>query len=156
MLSIFLTFAIPSMTSFLMNNKIRAATDLWINSLNYARNTALTLSVPVVVCPFSAAGSMNCGSSWSSGWIVYTQPSSGTGTLLQTQQTVINTPVLSGSPVKLTFDTHGLTSTGGNYTICDKRGASFALSAQVLATGFIQSGPTPGTAVWDNSNLACP
>ncbi|HHM0577239.1 TPA: type IV pre-pilin, partial [Legionella pneumophila] len=33
---------------------------------------------------------------------------------------------------------------------------AFARSAMVLATGFVQSGTTPGQAVWSNGALNCP
>ncbi len=153
---ILLVLAIPALSSLLMNNRLIAKTDMFVNSLNYARNTALGESINVVVCPFGVAQSTTCGGSWSNGWIVITQPSVGTSTLLQSQQLFSVDPVLSGNVPSVVFDPHGLTTTSGNFKFCDSRGGAFARSIEVLATGFVQSGATPGQAVWDNSALTCP
>lgn len=85
-----------------------------------------------------------------------TKPSSGTSTLLQSQQLSVSDPVLSGNVGSVTFDSHGLTATPSNFKFCDSRGGTFARSIEVMSTGFVQSGDTPGQAVWDNSALACP
>ncbi|KTD08990.1 type IV pre-pilin [Legionella gratiana] len=139
-----------------MNNRLVARTDMFVNALNYARNTALGESINVVVCPFGIAQSTTCGGNWSNGWIVITQPSVGASTLLQSQQLLPSDPVLSSNVVSIVFDRHGLTTTPGNFKFCDSRGGTFARSVEVLATGFVQSSVTPGQAVWDNSALTCP
>jgi type IV fimbrial biogenesis protein FimT len=153
---IILVLALPALSAMLMNNRLRTSSDLFVNALNYARSTALNESMSVTVCPFGAADSTSCGANWSSGWIVVTQPTSGTATLLQSQQSTATDPTLSSSVPSVFFDPHGLATTQGNFTFCDSRGSSFAQSIEVLATGFVQSGSTPGQAVWDNSALSCP
>lgn len=156
MLCIILTLALPALSGIMMNNRMRTSTDLWVNALNYARNTALSQSTTTYVCPFSSAGSVNCGTNWSTGWIVVGQSSTGTNVLLQSQQIASSDPTLKGTVTKVTFDSHGLTTTAGNFTLCDKRGSSSASSVQVLITGYVQSGATAGSAVWDSSALSCP
>lgn len=155
-LCITLVLAIPSFSNMLMNNRLTAYTDMFVNALNYARNNALNESMNVVVCPFGAAQSTLCGGTWSAGWIVVTQPTAGTSILLQSQQLTPSDPVLSGTVANVVFDPHGLTTTPSNFKFCDSRGGTFARSIEVLATGFIQFGATPGQAVWDNSALTCP
>lgn len=153
---IILVLALPALSTLLMNNRLKANTDLFVNALNYARNTALTQSINVMVCPLGALGSTACGSNWNSGWIVITQPASGANALLQTQQAGPKDPILSGSVSSVLFDPHGLATTQNNFTLCDNRGSAFAHSVEVLATGFIQSGATAGQAVWNNGALTCP
>ncbi|WP_244940880.1 GspH/FimT family protein [Legionella sainthelensi] len=155
-LCILLVIAVPALSTLLMNNRLIAKTDIFVNSLNYARNTALGESINVVVCPFGVAQSTTCGGNWSNGWIVVTQPSVGTSSLLQSQQLFSADPVLSSNVASVIFDPHGLTTTSGNFKFCDSRGGAFARSVEVLATGFVQSSATPGQAVWDNSALTCP
>lgn len=150
-----LVIALPALSTLMMNSRLQANADLFVNALNYARNSALNESMNVLVCPFSSADSSSCGTNWNSGWIVVAQPSTGTANLLQSQQTANNDPVLSSTVSSVLFDPHGLTTTQGNFTLCDSRGSSFAQSIEVLATGFVQSGSTPGQAVWDNSALSC-
>lgn len=155
-LCIIIVLALPALRTLLLNNRLTSNANLLVNALNYARGTALNQSMTVMVCPFNAANSTSCGANWSSGWIVVSLPSSGTNTLLQSQQTTSNDPVLSANVSSILFDSHGLTTTQGNFTLCDTRGASFAQSVEVMSTGFVQSSVTPGQAVWNNGALACP
>ena len=85
-----------------------------------------------------------------------TQPSTGAATLLQSQQFSPTDPSLSAPAAGVVFDSHGLATTQSNFTLCDTRGGTFARSVEVLATGFVQAGLTPGLAVWNNSVLTCP
>lgn len=155
-LCLLLVLAIPSFKNMMLNNRLRANTDGLVSALTYARSTALYQDISVVVCPLGTVGSTSCGGSWSSGWIVVTQPASGTGTLLKSQQYSSSDPTLTSNAVNVVFDAHGIATTQSNFKLCDSRGGSFATSVQVSATGFVQQGNTPGQAVWDNSALACP
>lgn len=161
-LAILLIFALPSFKTMLMNNRLLAQKDALTNSLNYARNVALSQNTQTVVCPFSAAGSAACGANWQSGWIVVNQPPGGGPTLLQANTTSTNAPVLSVVPVggataaNVTFDARGISTTQVNFKLCDTRGGTFAESVEVLPTGFVQSGSNVGMAVWDGSGLVCP
>lgn len=155
-LAIIFLIAVPSFRTMLMNNRLSAHANALVNSLNYARSTALNQSMNVRVCPLASANSTACGGSWSAGWIVVTVPASGAATLLQSQQTSTHDPVLSSNTNTVTFDPHGLSTTQSQFKFCDSRGGAFARSVEVLATGFVQAGDTPGQAVWNNSALGCP
>ncbi len=155
-LTVLLVLTVPSFKDMLMNNRITAQTDALSSALSYARSTALTQNMNVVACPFSAAGSTACGGNWQNGWIVVSQPATGNPTLLQANSTGANDPVLSATIPSVTFDARGIATTQGNFKICDNRGGAFAQSVQVLPTGFVQSGSTRGSAVWDGSGLTCP
>lgn len=154
--SVIVMMALPSFSSLLMNGRLSANTNALVNGLNYARSTALNQSVPVRVCPFSAANSTTCGGSWNTGWILVTQPATGVPALLKSQQLSNNDTTMSANVGSVLFDIHGLSTTAGNFTICDSRGGAFAQSVQVLVTGYVQSGQIPGTAVWNSAGLTCP
>lgn len=155
-LSVISVVALPSLSTLFRNNRLITNTDMFVNALNYARSTSLNDSMTVMVCPFSVANSTTCGGSWASGWIVVTQPIGGTATLLQSQQFSSSDPKLLSNVSSVAFDSHGLTTAPSHFTFCDSRGGDYAYSVEVLATGFVQSGTTPGKAVWDNSALTCP
>lgn len=155
-LGIILTLAIPSFREMLLNSRLNANTDSFVNALNYARSSALDLAVNVKVCPLGSLNSTSCGTNWENGWIVVTQPTTGTAVLLKSQQSSSLDPVMTSSVSEVIFDTHGLGTTQSNFTLCDDRGGSSAHSIQVMATGYVQTGETPGLAVWNNSALACP
>ena len=159
--AILMALAMPSFSSMLMNNRLSAQANAFVNALNYARSNALTQNVNAQVCPLGAAGSVTCGANWGAGWIVATLPAAGTGVLLQSYQTGAHDPILSAvafngvTASAIVFDPRGLAATQSNFKICDSRGATYARSLQVIATGSVQQGPTPGQAIWGGA-LACP
>ncbi|WP_298623659.1 GspH/FimT family pseudopilin [uncultured Legionella sp.] len=155
-LGILLMVAIPSFWTMILNNRISTNADTLVNALNYARGTALTQAMNIKVCPVGSPGSTTCGTDWSNGWIVVAEPASGASTLLKCQQNSGNTPLVSASSTQVLFDRYGLSTTQSNFTLCDSRGSAFARSVEVLATGYVQSGTTPGQAVWNNGALSCP
>ena len=151
-----LVIAAPSFKTMILNNRLTAGTDSLVNALNYARSEALYEAINVIVCPLGSLGSTSCGASWSSGWIVVTQPAAGTSTLLKSQQYTPNDPVLTSTIATVVFDSHGIATTQSNFKFCDTRGGTFAHSLEILPSGFVQAGTTPGQAIWDNSALSCP
>jgi type IV fimbrial biogenesis protein FimT len=154
--AIILTLIVPSLQTMILNNRLTSNLDSLVSSLNYARSVALEQGVNVRVCPLGTPGSTNCGNNWNSGWIVVTQPALGVATLLNSHQTSTNDPDISANVNSVLFDPHGLSTTQSNFSVCDSRGNSHARSAMVLATGFVQSGQTPGQAVWNNGAINCP
>lgn len=152
--AIFMSLAAPSFQTMLLNNRMAAQTDELTNTLNFARNTALSQSVSVQVCPLGATNSTTCGTDWGLGWIVVSDPS-GTPVLSQSKRSKTGGPAVSAT-ANVTFDARGLSTTQSNFSICDSRGTSFGRSVQVIATGFVQVGDTPGTAVWGLPALSCP
>lgn len=154
--SIIIAVGIPSFTTMAMNARIAAANDELVNALNYARSTALSQGITVQVCPIGTVGSAACGGNWGSGWSIIALPTGSPANLLKSKQYTVSDPTLTSTAGVVSFDTHGLATSQSNFKICDSRGGTFARSVMVLATGYVQSSSTPGQAVWDNSNLACP
>lgn len=152
-LGLFIMVAVPSMKSFFLNQRMKATRDALVNALNYARSTALTQSVSVVVCPFGVAGSSTCGNNWNQGFVVVTQ--SGSNTLIQAQQLPANSPSISTAAASITFSARGFSSVSAQFTLCDTRGASAAGSVEVMLSGYVQSSPTLGQAAW-GGGLSCP
>ncbi|BBF87405.1 type IV fimbrial biogenesis protein FimT [Aquitalea magnusonii] len=73
--AILLAIAVPSMSQFVTENRIKqAATDINMTLLN-ARSNAMRMGVPVVVCAstgVASGGVASCdASSWSSGWVSF-------------------------------------------------------------------------------------
>ena len=93
--AILVTVAAPSFQTLILNARLSAKKNEFINSLNLARTTALSQNSNIAVCPFSAAGSVTCGASWSTGWIIRTLPSTGIPTLIKAYQSSATDVVLS-------------------------------------------------------------
>jgi type IV fimbrial biogenesis protein FimT len=154
--AILMALAVPSFQAMVMNNRLTAQAGALNTALNYARNTALSQAVPVAVCPVGTAGSTTCGASWAAGWMVVSNPA-GAATLLQSQQAPSSGSTVLSSPVtSVLFGPRGLATTLSSFKVCDSRGAAFARSVQVFATGFVQAGATPGQVAWGTTALTCP
>jgi type IV fimbrial biogenesis protein FimT len=154
--AILMALAVPSFQTMVMNNRLTAQAGALNTALNYARNTALSQAIPVAVCPVGTSGSTTCGASWAAGWMVVSNPA-GTATLLQSQQAPSSGSAVLSSPVtSVLFGPRGLATTLSSFKVCDSRGAAFARSVQVFATGFVQAGATPGQVAWGTTALTCP
>jgi type IV fimbrial biogenesis protein FimT len=154
--AILMALAVPSFQTMVMNNRLTAQASALNTALNYARNTALSQAVNVAVCPVGALGLTTCGANWGAGWMVVRDPT-GTPTVLQSQQAPsVGNAVLSSPVTSVVFGPRGLTGTLSSFMVCDHRSSAFARSVQVLATGFVQSGATPGQVAWGTTALTCP
>jgi type IV fimbrial biogenesis protein FimT len=69
-LGIALTFAIPSMQQFIMNNRMTSQLNLMSSNLAMARSEAIKQNMPVFLCP-SGGGTTCSASSWENGWLVF-------------------------------------------------------------------------------------
>ena len=155
-LSMMMAIAIPSYNTMILNSRLAASSDSLVSSLNFARSSALHNNMNVMVCPIGVANSTTCGNNWGKGWIVVTQPAAGAAPLIKSDAMSAAGPSVLSNVTSVTFTSRGLAGAQSNFSLCDSRGSSFATSVEVMATGFTQSGSTPGQAVWNNSALACP
>lgn len=137
--AVLLAIAVPNFRTMLLNRRQAGVADGLLNSLNYARNTALSTDQPVTICPLGSGSA--CGSSWNNGWIVSTQPASGASVVLNTTSLSTGGPTLktAGGSTAVSFSGVGLATGADVFVICDSRGTSYAQSVQVYATGFIQA-----------------
>ena len=158
--AILLTIALPSMSQFVTENRIKqAATDFDMTLLN-ARSNAMRMGVPVVVCASTGATSNNVpscdASSWSSGWVSFvdyqrTGSPTASGVLvvhgsIPSSLYVTVTPsattafqYLPGGQLQLQASGTGgsAATTTTNIAICDVTGKSSTMAQQVniLANG---------------------
>lgn len=155
-------FAVPYFKNMMMDKRMMTARDALINGLNYARNTALTQNATIQACPIGASGSTTCGTNWSTGFMIISQPASGGAVLLQSYRAGSNAPTLSIVPISgvsassIIFDSRGITTTQAYLKLCDSRGGAYAVSVQVLPTGLVQTAANVGTTVWNGGGLSCP
>jgi type IV fimbrial biogenesis protein FimT len=154
-MAIFLSLAFTAFQTMIQNNRVTTEIRGLVTALNYARNTSLSQSVPVAVCPIGSANSTTCGTAWSSGWMVVLDPT-GTPSILQSKTAPASNAVLSSTASAVTFDSRGLSTSSSAFKVCDGRGGAFARSAQVFPTGFIQIGNTVGQVAWGTTAITCP
>ena len=166
--AILIAIAIPSLTVFVQNSREDSQADSLLSSLAYARSEAVKRDANVVICSSSDGATCNGSSAWSTGWIVAT--SGATPTVLQTMPQLDAGNTLSasfngGGVSQLTFQPSGFVQAAAGsgvylttyFTLCDRRGASYARDIEVAATGGIQSSSTPGQTLGIPAQaLVCP
>jgi type IV fimbrial biogenesis protein FimT len=161
--AILAAIAVPSLRTFVQNQRRDGTVDALLASLNYARNTALSLDQSTTVC--AGTPGISCtGGHWSDGWEVLTQPIGGNVSLLtehalQNQSSTPSLSALNGSGA-FVFSGQGLVSnmvSSGSelITVCDSRGTAFARAVQINRAGYIQASPTPGLAPDGHTVLSC-
>lgn len=155
--TLLLVVAVPTFQNSMQNARINSEINALSNSLSFARMTSLSQGISTMVCPFGSAGSTTCGSNWSNGWIVITQPTTGSPALLQAFQAKSTTGTLTATgATNVLFSNRGLAQTQVNFKLCDSRGSSYGTSLVVMTTGYVQVAGSQGQAAWTGGSLTCP
>lgn len=160
-ITIALMLAVPSFSSILANHRQVSVVNSLVNTLQYARNSALRDREAATVCPLTNPASTVCTGDWNTGWGVISKPAAGSSVVLVSSTVGGRGVTVSASNLNpLGFTPRGLvtglSATGVDlFTVCDKRGAAFARSLVVNAAGYIQASQTPGSDP-NGVALACP
>jgi type IV fimbrial biogenesis protein FimT len=149
--------ALPAFSNFLQNDRDIGQINSLVASLNYARSEAVKRDAPVTVCPSTDTLTCSGGSNWYGGWVVV--DSTPGDPPLQSVPALAgsNTITPAGSTTGITFLSSGLVTPSAltSFTVCDPRGAAYALEVEVNSTGRVASSQTKGQSVSGNP-LACP
>ncbi|SEI46880.1 type IV fimbrial biogenesis protein FimT [Allopseudospirillum japonicum] len=126
------TMAVPSLRSFILNNRMSAYTSDLVHSLALARTEAIKRAVPIQVCASSDASTCSDNGDWSQGWIIRTLD----GDIIQSLPALNEQSSLNAGAASLTFQANGyLQGTGTQFNLCDDRGTPDAKVIQVNALG---------------------
>lgn len=163
--AILLTIAVPSLRTFIQNNREDAEADSLISSLDYARSEAVKRDQDVEVCASSDGATCSNATTWQTGWIVL---ATSTPTPLQVKAALSGGNTLSGTfngagISQITFQANGFVKAAAgsqvyqttHFTLCDSRGATYARDIEVSAVGAVQASSTPGQNL-SNQSLTCP
>ena len=161
--AVLLAIAAPSFTRLLANTRQTSAVNSLLNSLEYARSSALRGGQPVTVCPIAHPTDTSCSTDWNTGWGVISTAAGGSPVLLVSGGLGARgvTVTASGGAVPLVFTPRGLVTglplaAGKNlFVFCDNRGSAYAHSLVVNTGGYIQTSQTPGSDP-DGTALVCP
>ncbi|KUM04367.1 GspH/FimT family pseudopilin [Chromobacterium subtsugae] len=162
---ILLTVAMPAWQTLMQNQRLISTRDNLLSAMSQARASAVNDDSVVTICPYSAASSTACGSSWSAGWVISEQQS-GSAVLLKSQPLVSGSPTIgtlaagtaSGTIASVSFNPrppYVAVAQTGDFRICDSRGAAVALSFNLQSTGYAQSAASAG-ATLSGASLSCP
>ncbi|MHB8346034.1 MAG: GspH/FimT family pseudopilin [Acidiferrobacterales bacterium] len=163
--AILATIAVPDFETAVQNNRQVEQINALVEALNLARSTAIKEggSWTATVC---AGANTSCSdTNWADGWVVFSNASGGSPQLLRVfpalsgGNTLTNSGQLNGSGNSYTFDPSGLLANAGNdvyFVLCDARGATKARTMDLLPTGSIEAGQTPGYRIDGTTPLTCP
>ncbi|MGH8279467.1 MAG: GspH/FimT family pseudopilin [Gammaproteobacteria bacterium] len=160
--AILATIAIPDFSSSIANNRDTAQVNSLLNSLYLARSDAIKSGVPVTICaggnPPECSGT---SPTWSSGWVVYyaTLPPGATTRVIRVYPANPSSTFTSDNGYSFTFQPNGALSPapagGVNLTLCDSRGARYAHSLGLMATGRAEAAAQVGYQVNGSTALTC-
>lgn len=154
---VLITVAVPSFKTTFQDNRQVAGINELLGTLLFARSEAITENKSITVC--ASSDQESCGTNWGKGWIVYA-PSGSTITPLRVHSALDSSNTLttdSGLGSSFSFKGNGTTdSASGSFTLCDARGAGFARSINVSATGIVRASQTVGKALDGTTDLSCP
>ncbi len=140
--AILATIGVPSMLTFIQNNRLVSQANILLGSLNEARSHAVARARPVTVCGSADGGA--CNGNWSAGWMSFVD-TDGNGARAAGEEVrafVSGVPDgvairLAGEVVSIRFTREGSVAGERRHTfsICDGRGSGSARGVIVLPTG---------------------
>lgn len=155
------SIAVPSLSTLMKNNRLKAQMFDMLGSINIARSEAVKRKAQTVLCRSAdpTAGSPTCGGTsqtWTSGWIVYAKGDDATDDYDSTTDTIIgignaaeaDVEVMSNSVVPsatdpsdgdnyIIYNTDGTLNGSAQlvYAICDDRGEEFGKQISIALVG---------------------
>jgi prepilin-type N-terminal cleavage/methylation domain-containing protein len=177
--AIMMAFAIPSMRTFLQNQRIASSATTLMYALSYARSEAVKENNPttsgvggIEVCPSLDGATCDNAGNWSDGWIVLSPNPNIAGPLLVlgslppgvtvTQNAALPAIIFQGNGMLPSGQVAALAVPYVQFKICDTRvnpptgtAPLYARDVELNATGHVQSAPQIGEDVAGNP-LSCP
>ena len=147
--------AIPSMRTYVQNDRLTSQINTLVSHLSYARSEAITQSVQVSVCASNDATNCSGANNWAIGWIVFADTDAsgtinGTEVALRVQQTLDgNNTLTSTIGSQVIYDNRGFATTvAGTFSLCDDRGTANIKAIALSNTGRVRK-------VQPSENPAC-
>lgn len=154
--AILTTIAVPDFSATIKNDRDISQINTLLTGLMLARSEAIKSSTPVSIC--ATSNNLACSNVWTAGWMVYyNSPPPGASTVIRVFPALNsgNTLTSSGGNT-FTFNASGMTGVASTFTLCDSRGASYARSIDLAATGRAEAASKVGYQVDGATALTCP
>lgn len=170
-ISIVIAIGVPSFTVTIQNNRLASQTNTVISALNFVRSEAVKRNnARLTICGSSDQASCNT-SNWESGWVIF--PDNDNDSQVSAGETILkvdgamsggNTLRASGfsSTSLIRFDTQGMLSGSGTFTLCDERGVTEARAIVMNISGQARTAIDEDLPVdsivndHDGDNVTCP
>ena len=143
-------FAIPSMQTFVKNERLTTQINTLVSHLAYARSTAVTQRRQVILCASDNTTSCS-GTDWAKGWILFIDIDNDSGftagfdDILRVKQVLAGgNSLVSSTGDIIIYDNRGFSpNSNGTFSLCDDRGASdpsYVKSITISNTGRVRQG----------------
>ena len=142
--AILMTVGIPNLQDLIRNNRLTAATNAFVSSLNIARSEAIKQGRNATVCVSDTAIQNSCtGTNWQKGWLVWVD-SDQDGNLdypaevIRTVQPLASSIQIVSVQNSFQIDAQGsVDNPNATLDVCDDRPAETGRQMRILATGGI-------------------
>ena len=177
LMGVFLSIAIPNMSTMIKDNRLTAQANTLLSAMIYGRSEAIKRNVDVVVC--ASSDQKTCAQTfiaWTNGWIVYYTPSAnysapGSSTnpvpAPTTTEIIRKYPALGGNNSILGTTVQGMVVFQPNglalelnpadhwFSVCDSRGINYAKILMLTSTGRAEIiSPSNGSITWGSSTVS--
>lgn len=159
-LTILLSYAIPSTRSFIDGQRRISQQNDLVSTLYLARSEAIMRNSDVVVCKSNDGQTCISSGEWDQGWLVF-EDQDGDRTPSADDAIIASHAPLNGTRLYyrafgsnhyIVYHSQGITKTNGTYTFCDAAGAQSARALIIYKTGRVRSSNTRS----DGTPLTCP
>ncbi len=129
------------MGTLIENNRLTAATNGLVASLNLARSEAVKQGLDATICSSNDQSSCTA-SAWNSGWLVWVDSNNNgalnaPGEIIRVADAWKGTMTVTAANTNMTFSATGLTNTPGTMKICDNRTENVGKQLRILAGGSV-------------------
>lgn len=141
--AIMVTLAVPSFSTFLLNNRLTSQTNDLVLALASARSEAVKRGISVTVCSRATDSTCAGSTTWNNGWLVFVD-NDGDGTkdvddteILNVRSSLEGSNTLTGARARVIFQNTGTLGalSNGTFRLCDSRGTGDAKSIAVSMQG---------------------
>lgn len=146
LVAILAALSAPSMSEFIMNERLVSKTNLLISTLKSARSEAIKRNISVIVCT-SSNGTTCTGGNGEKGWIIYadldeSESLTNADEIIRVQNELENISLSTLNSI--TFNNRGFSPDSDTVlSICDDRGVSEAKAITLSKNGQSRSAGTP-------------
>lgn len=136
---------IPSMNTFIQNDRLVTQINTLVGHLAYARSEAVKRSQQVAVCASDDAAT--CSGGWADGWVVYIDANGnnsldGGEEIIRTKEALEgnNTLTPTGIGLQVTYDYRGFVNAAsvGTMLLCDDRSGDYGKTVRITNTGRVR------------------
>jgi type IV fimbrial biogenesis protein FimT len=156
--AILVAVGVPSMSTFIKDQRLTSQANALVISLNFARSEAIKRDVAAGVSMCASSNGTTCNdANWALGWIV-PDPTNAANPPVEGVPAIggTNTIVEANALTAVVFQPNGTVAAQASFRVCDSRGASKARAVDVSASGRILAATTPGKATDGVTALVCP